>query len=142
MTPPNRYFESAGRWFEIPFGLFLLAPAGFFGYFSLTGTWAYLHGSRAAPADPLACGIGLAASLWLGYLAFRLISGRHEERPLLPNLFLLFAAVGAIAGAIWFLVIAHDLHEPFGQQVRVIEVFGFVGVTGLVLWWRRTHGRG
>src|SRR2546430_5998653 len=111
MTPPNRYFESAGRWFEIPFGLFLPARAGFFGYFSLTGAWAYLHGSRAAPADPLACGIGLAASLWLGYLAFRLISGRHEERPLLPNLFLLFAAVGAIAGAIWFLVIAHDLRS-------------------------------
>ncbi len=141
MTPPNRYFESAGRWFEIPFGLFLLAPAAFFAYFGATGAWAYLHGSRAAPADPLACGIGLGASVWLGHLAFRLISGRHEERPLLPNLFLLVAALGSIAGAVWFLVIAHELHEPVGQQIRMIEIFGFVGIAGVVLWWRRVHGR-
>jgi hypothetical protein len=141
MTPPNRYFEAAGRWFEIPFGLFLLAPAGLFGYFGAIGAWAYLHGSRAAPADPLACGIGLGASVWLGHLAFRLIAGRHEGRPLLPNLFLLVAALGSLGGAIWFLVIAHELHEPFGQQLRLIEVFGFVGIAGVVLWWRRIHGR-
>src|SRR5881409_3573446 len=132
MRPPNRFFESAGRWFEIPFGVLLLAPAGLFGYFGIIGAWAYLHGSRAAPADSLACGIGLGASVWLGHLAFRFISGRHEERPLLPNLLLLVAAVGSIAGAIWFLVIAHQLHEPLGQQLRLLEVFGFVGIAGLV----------
>jgi hypothetical protein len=141
MTPPNRYFESAGRWFEVPFGLLLLAPAGFFGYFGATGAWAYLHGSRAAPADPLACGIGLGASIWLGHLAIRLISGRHEERPLLSNLFLLVAALGAIAGAIWFVLVARELHEPLAEQLRFIEFFGFVGVAGVVLWWRRMHER-
>ncbi len=141
MTPPNRFFESAGRWFEIPFGVLLLAPAGFFGYFGITGAWAYVHGSRAAPADPLACGIGLGASVWLGYLAVRLVLGRHEERPLLPNVFLVVAALGSIAGAIWFVIIARDLHEPLTEQLRFLEFFGFVGVAGLVLWWRRVRRR-
>ena len=141
MTPPNRLFESAGRWLEVPLGLFVLAAAGFFGYFGATGAWAYLHGSRAAPADPLACGIGLGASVWLGHLAFRLISGRHEERPLLPTLFLLLAALASIAGAVWFVIIARQLDEPVGQQIRAIEISGFVGIAGIVLWWRRMHGR-
>ena len=142
MTPPNRLFDSAGRWLEVPLGVFLLVAASLFAYFGAKGAWAYLHGSRAAPADPVACAIGLGAGVSLGYLAFRLISGWHEERPLLPNLFLLFAALGAIAGAIWFVLIARELHEPLNQQLRAIEIFGFVGVAGLVLWWRRLHGRG
>ena len=140
MTPPNRFFASAGRWFEIPFGVLLLAPAGLFGYFGIIGAWAYVHGSRAAPADPLACGIGLGASVWLGHLAVRLILGRREEGPLLSNVFLFVAALGAIAGAIWFVIIARDLHEPLAEQLRFLEFFGFIGVAGLVLWWRRIRG--
>jgi len=142
LTPPNRLLDSAGRWLEIPLGVFLLGAAGFFAYFGAKGAWAYLHGSRAAPADPVACAIGLGASVWLAYIAFRLIAGWHEDRPLLPNLFLLLSAVGAIVGALWFLVIARELHEPLGEQLRAIEVFGLVGIAGIVLWWRRMHGRG
>ena len=136
----DAYFQSPGRGFEIVFGIGLLAPAAFFGFFGATGAWAYLHGSRAAPADPLASGIGLGVAVWLTYLSVRLISGRRSEKPLLPNLFLLLAALGSIAGAIWAMFLMHD--EPLGEQMKILEVFGITGIGGLILLWRRLKASG
>lgn len=131
----DEYFESPGRGFELAFGLGLLAPAAFFGYYGATGAWAYFHGSRAATADPLACGIGLGMACWLVYLSMRLISGRHANRPLLPNVVLLLAGLGSIGGAIWFFILFHD--EPLREQMRILEVFAITGIGGLLLLWRR-----
>ena len=133
------YLESPGRGFELAFGIGLLAPAAFFGYYGITGAWAYFHGSRAAPSDPLACGIGLALAVWLAYLSGRLISGRHRESPLLPNLILLLAGLGSIAGAIWAFVLFRD--ESLREQMRIVEVFGTAGIGGLTLLWHRLRVR-
>ena len=138
MTSDLPSFE-APRWIEIPVGLLVLAVAGLFAYFGIGGAIAYLHGSRAAPADPVACGIGIVGGVWFGFLGLRLITGWHEDRPLLPNAFLFCAALGAIGGAVWFAIIAGQLHKPMQEQRQYIELFGLTGAAGLVLWWRRVR---
>src|SRR3989449_6128925 len=57
-----------------------LPISGLFAYFGIGGAIAYLHGSRAAPADPVACGIGIVGGVWFGFLGLRLITGWHEDR--------------------------------------------------------------
>ena len=135
----NPYFLPAGRRLEIAVGLFVLAVAALLGFFGIRGAVAYFHGSRAAPADPIACAIGLLALVVFGFLGLRLVTGWADERPLLPNLFLFLAALGCLAGSVWFAIISRQLHEPLGEQLRMLEVFGVAGVTGLLLWWRRLH---
>ncbi len=125
---------------DIFFGLVTLTVAGFFGYFGVHGAWAYLHGSREAPADPIACAIGIAVFLWLGHVAFRLLAGWHLERPLLPGVFLLLGSVGAIAGAVYSVMIARLVHEPLIEQLKLAIVFGGAGLAGLRLWWQRRRG--
>lgn len=125
---------------DIFFGLVTLTVAGFFGYFGVHGAWAYLHGSREAPADPVACAIGIAVFLWLGHVAFRLLAGWHLERPLLPGVFLLLGSLAAIAGAVWFLTIDRSIGAPLPQQVEQFVVFAGAGLAGLRLWWQRRRG--
>lgn len=117
-----------------------LAVAGCFGYFGVHGAWAYLHGSREAPADPVACAIGIAVFLGLGHVAFRLLAGWHLERPLLPGVFLLLGSLGAIAGAVWAWTIQRSLGAPLLEQVRQFVLFAGAGLAGLGLWWQRHRG--
>ena len=136
----NPFFLPTPRLVEIVGGLIVIGVAGLLGFFAIRGVIAYVHGSRAAPADPLAFTIGILALVVFGFLGFRLVAGRNEERPLLPGVFLPIAALGCVAGAIWFLAMSYRFHQPLGDQLRVVEVFGFAGIAGLYLWWRRVRG--
>ena len=137
MTLLDKYLRDTDRSFEISFGIGLLAAVGVFGYFGARGAWAYLRGSRQAPADPLASTIGLVVSIWLTYVALRLLTGRHRERPLFPGVTLLAASAAVLAGTGWFLFLAYQVHPSLQEHVRIILVGGGVGVLGFLLWWQR-----
>ncbi len=137
----DRYFEPADRIDQVVFGLVLLAAAGFLGYFGIKGAIAYIHGSRAGPSDPLACGIGILGGLGGGYLSLRLLTGWHAERALIPNAFLLCAGLGAVAGSVWFLSLTAALHDSLWSALGPAMATGAAGVAAVVLWWRRTRGQ-
>ena len=131
------YDSPAGRLVEVFVGLIVLAMALFLGYFGVKGAIAYAGGSRAAPADPVACAIGLTVGVAGSFLAFRLIAGWHEERALLPHVVLLLCGVGAIAGGIWMAMIERDLGGSLVTGIQQYSYFLVVGVAAIGLWWHR-----
>jgi hypothetical protein len=135
----HEQFRPADRVDQILYGLVLLAAACFLGYFGIKGAIGFLRGSRAAPSDPLACAIGILGGLGSGYLSVRLLIGWQDDRPLLPNLFLLCAGLGALAGTLWFLILTAQVNESVWSVVTPALVMGSAGVGALVLWWRRTR---
>ena len=138
MYLPTNPFRRTDRFDEISFGILFLAVALFFGFFGFRGAFLYARGSREAPADPLAWGIGILACAALTYLAFRLFLGRHRARSLLPNLVLLLCGVGGLAGAIWMIELNEQVHGSLLQDYPA-ALAGAAGVAALVQWWRRTH---
>jgi hypothetical protein len=141
MLPQMReYFKPAGRPAEIYGGLIVLGTAALLGYFGVRGTIMHLHGSRAAPADPIACAIGIAAGIGGGYIGLRLVLGWREDRALLPTAFLFLSGVAALASAVWFILLNASLHGSTSADLGISYMFGLVGVGALLLWWRRTHG--
>jgi hypothetical protein len=136
---PKRYFEPTDRFDGIVFGLFLLAVAGFLGSFGIKGAIGYLHGSRAAPSDPVACAVGILGGLGAGYVSLRLLTGWRSDRPLLSNLILFCGGIGALAGAAWYVLLTKQLNEPLWNAIRPASVAGAIGVGALALWWRRVR---
>jgi hypothetical protein len=127
----------AGRPIEVLGGLFVLAAAIGFGFFGAKGGIAYIHGSREAPADPLACTIGIIVGLIGGFLAVRLIAGWREERPLLPQTFLLPCSLACLGMGVYTLVLERQLGRPMTGALYELLGFGSIGVAGLGLWWHR-----
>jgi len=132
--------KPASRSQEIHAGIWVLGVALVLGYFGARGAIMYLHGSRAAPADPVACAIGILAGFVGSYLGVRMLFGWHEERALVPTLFLLVGGVSALAGAIWFITINRALHGSILEDAWLGYYFGLVGLTAIILWWRRARG--
>ena len=131
------YDSPAGRLTEVLVGLIVLTAALFLGYFGVKGAIQYAGGSRAAPADPLACAIGITVGIAGCYLAFRLIVGWHEQQALLPHLVLLLCGLGAIAGGVWFAIIQKELGKPLSASFSQSGYFIFMGVAAIGLWWHR-----
>ena len=136
----TKYFKPAGRFTEIYGGLMVLGASALLGYFGLRGALMYFHGFRAAPADPFACAIGLAAGIGGGYVGLRLVFGWSEDRALLPSVFLLCGGVTALVGAVWFIFLNMSLRGSIANDLTIGYLFGLVGVGALLLWWRRTRG--
>jgi hypothetical protein len=133
-------FGQAGRLREILLGVGALLASAFFGYFGVRGTWLFFHGDRTAPADPLAASIGIVTCLWAGYVAVRLLLRFHPDRPLLPNVILVPASVGAFGMAAWMLANA-DSTQSYAVLVQTVVALAAVGAAGLALWWRRIRLR-
>lgn len=129
--------KPASRFQEIYAGIAVLGTALLLGYFGVRGAIMYLHGSRAAPADPVACAIGILAGFVGGYLGVRMLFGWRENRSLVPTLFLFVAGLGAVAGAIWFISIDRSLHGSVLEQAQLGYWFGLIGLTAIILGWRR-----
>jgi len=129
--------RSAGRGTEILVGLVVL-PLSLLGiYAGATGAWAYLHGSRAATSDPLACGLGLIAGPWFAFIGLRLLLGWAERYPLLPTFMLPIMGVIATGFGIWFYLDGRRFHESLSPQAQPLYVF-FLGATmSFGLWWWR-----
>ena len=131
----------AGRFTEILVGLFVLALSLLGIYAAAKGAWAYLHGSRAATSDPLACGIGLVAGPWFAFIGLRLLLGWAEDYPLLPTFMLPIIGVIATGFGIWFYIDGRRFHESLATQAQPLYVF-FLGATmSLGLWWWRIRQR-
>jgi hypothetical protein len=133
--------KPANRFQEIYAGIFVLAAALLLGYFGVRGAIMYLHGSRAAPADPVACGIGLLAGFGGGYAGVRLLLGWHGDQALLPTVFLFVGGAAALVGGLWFILINRALHGSILQDAQIGYWFGLIGITALVLGWRRVRKR-
>ena len=133
----NPYFQDAGRLVEVLVGLLVLAVALLMGYFGVRGAIMYLHGSRAAPADPVAMVIGLAVGVGGGFTGLRLLVGWREDEALLPTVFLLVAGLGAIAGGIWGETVHRQLRGSSNDGPDSSYLFALVGVLGVVLAWQR-----
>ena len=141
MTDLAHPFGPAGRFREVLVGSVALIAAAGFGYFGASGAWMYLHGSRAAPADPRAAAIGIATCIWITYVGVRLLRGGHREQPLLPNAVLLTASVASLLAGIWFVFTAIHLAESWPEVAQTFVAFVAAGGAGLVLWWRRIRSR-
>ena len=82
VTGPVMYDQKTDRWLEVSVGILFLAGAALGGYFGGKSLWAFLNGSRAEPASPLAWGIGLGCSALLLHAGLRLVPGRNRDRDL------------------------------------------------------------
>ena len=130
------FFSRTDRSDAVIFGTPLLAMAAFMGYFGVRGLILFIRGSREAPADPLAFGIGIASALGLCYVVARL--WRHNDpRPLLPTPFLLFGSLAVLGGMVWMMVLNYEVGGGVLSNLRVIIVPGAIGLLGLRLWHRR-----
>ena len=138
----TQFMENADRFQQVYAGIFVLAAGLLLGYFGIRGAIMYLHGSRAAPADPVACAIGILAGFTGGYFGLRLLVGWHDESALLPTAFLFVGGAAAIAGGIWFITINRSLHAPLTDDLRTGYWFGAVGIGAITLGWRRMRRRG
>lgn len=134
----TKYLGDAGRWAEIPVGLFALAASAFGLFFGARGFIAFAQGSHAAWADPVWCSIGIVSGLWLGFYGTRLVTGSSRHAALLPNWMLLFWGLVLIGAAGLFAWDSHTQH----QDVPLPDVIGglTLGAMALRLWWRRVRG--
>jgi hypothetical protein len=138
----ERYFREAGRWLEIPVGLFALAAGGFGLVFGAKGYIAYAHGSRAAPADPFACTIGVLGGLIVCFYGLKLVFNWSRHGVLITNAALPLAALACFGMAAWLLYLGHELGTPLSEELRPVYGAVLVGSGALVLWWRRLKGAG
>jgi len=132
-------FRGLERFERIGYSVLLLPVIGFFGYYGMRGALLYAGGSRTAPAEPFAWGIGLGVALGASYVALHLLRGASTR---LPQLFLLISGLGALAGAVWFVLLSQDLGEPWSEVLKTVVMLGGVGTMALILWWRRVHDHG
>src|SRR5262245_41414630 len=115
--------EPAGRLPEILIGLVVFGISLLGIYAGAKGAWAYLHGSRAATSDPVACGLGLIAGPWFAFIGLRLILGWAEEYPLLPTFLLPVMGLIAAGFGLWFYLNGRRFHESFSQQAGPLYLF-------------------
>ena len=133
LKPANRFQEIYG-------GATVLLVALMLGYFGVRGAIMHFHGSHAAPADPVASAIGIVAGLGGTYYGLRLLLGWREQDALVPNAFLILGGLGALVGAVWFISINRSLHGSVWDDFLFGYCFGLIGITSLVLGWRRVRG--
>ena len=132
----------AGRFTEIFVGLIVLVTSLLGIYAGARGAWAFLHGSREATSDPVACGLGLIAGPWFAFIGLRLLLGWAEDYPLLPTFMLPIMGLIATGFGVWFYFDGRRFHESLAVQAQPLYVF-FLGASmsfGL-WWWRIKHDR-
>ena len=134
---PEDASQPAGRLLEIVVGLIVLTVSLLGIYAGAKGAWAYLHGSRAATADPLACGLGLIAGPWFAFVGLRSVLGWAEDYPLLPTFMLPVMGLIATVFGIWFYLDGRRFHESLGQQMQPLYVFFLGASMSFSLWWWR-----
>ncbi len=130
-------FKRASRSQELGAGTIVFLASLMLGYFGVHGAIMYLHGSRAAPADPIACAIGLLAGFGGSYLGLRMLFGWREQSVLVPTLFLLVGGIGALAGGIWFIAINGVHAASIFRDAWMGYWFGCIGLAAIALGWRR-----
>jgi hypothetical protein len=135
----TKYFEPAGRFMEILVGVLILSASGLLGYFGARGAWMYLHGSRAATADPFACAIGLGAGMWGAYSGVRMLCGWRKDRALVPAALLLVAGMFALLGGALLVILDLSLHLSLPRALGVGITLAMVGIAAIKFWWRRRH---
>jgi hypothetical protein len=138
MWPKNPYRDIDGIDAFLFAALFVLAGS-LFGYFGVHGAILFLSGNRSEAARPVVWGGGLlVAAVMLG-LVRRLYWSRDDN--FLPSPILLIGAIACWIGAIWSLVLNHQLYGSALRDTRAAALLGAVGVAGVVLWWRRHTGK-
>jgi hypothetical protein len=134
--------EPAGRFTEVLVGLMVFAISLLGIYAGAKGAWAYLHGSRAATSDPLACALGLLGGPWFAFVGLRLLLGWAEEYPLLPTFMLPIMGLIATGFGVWFYLNGRQFHEPLATQVQPLYAFFLGAIMSFSLWlWRIRRDR-
>jgi len=131
------FFDQPPPLFVRVFGLGFAVLGGFGIYAGIKGFIALVHGSHAAPADPLACTIGVLGGAWAGTIGLRFLIAPDTARPVLSQPLLFLASLGALAGTAWFWTFT----DAPDFRLKLTLEFGGAGILGLVLWWSRRKGR-
>ena len=142
MFGSDDFSKPAGRFTEVLVGLIVLTVSLFGIYAGAKGAWAYLHGSRAATADPVACGLGLIAGPWFAFVGLRSLLGWAEDYPLLPTFMLPVMGLIATGFGVWFYLDSRRFHEPIADLVQVLYVFFLGASMSFGLWWWRIRKGG
>jgi hypothetical protein len=135
------FFREPSRPRHLALGFFLVIVGALGVYAGLRGLIAYYDGSRAAPADPIACTIGIVGGGWALWIGLRLCTGRAVGRPLLSPPLLLITSVGCLAAAVWWWHLFGQTSEPLLRRVEAFGAPAGIGILGLVLLWRRVRAR-
>jgi hypothetical protein len=137
INQPADDLGSTSRLQEVYAGILVLGAALVMGYLATREAITELRGSSATPPHTVAIATGILAGIGGGYFGLRLLLGWHRDRALLPLAFLFCGGVGALAGAVWVITLDHGPDN----SPQIGFLFGAVGITALILWWRRVYKR-
>jgi hypothetical protein len=136
------FFRQPSRPRQLALGSFLAIVGALGLYAGVRGLIAFQNGSRAAPADPVACTIGIVGGGWALWIGLRLCKGSAVHRPLLSQSLLLVTSLGCLVAAVWWWWLFGQTHESLLQRLEGFGVPAGIGILELVLLWRRVRGRG
>jgi len=126
---------------QIAYGVSFLTVGVLGLYAGIRGFIAFYNGSHEAPADPVACTIGLVGGAWLVWIGIRLCAGSAAQHHLISQPLLLLLSIGCLGGAVWMWRLFGQTNEALPERLKVVVIFGGAGILGLILLWRRAGSR-